>query len=265
LDKSLLGYATAAVAAGVGVLALTHPAEAKIHYTPSNIPIPFNTTVQLDLNHDGIPDFTVTNFSNTSAIRGGIHRGVRPRGHALRRPPTGDGVRPPASFGQFGLTVAPAQPGNGIGAITSFIGGQWAAELQPDRFISSFRVFADSKVGMDFWAFSRTISGTVQGPWQDNKGGFLALKFVVSGKTYFGWAHISTPAGFPFETPAITGYAFEDEPNTGLLTGDRGPVENSAPSNPAALPASEPQPATLGALALGARGLALWRRPEGMN
>ena len=66
INQRLLGYATAATAAGVGVLALAQPAEAKIVYTPVNIPITLNgPAVQVDLNHDGIIDFSFINFSGS--------------------------------------------------------------------------------------------------------------------------------------------------------------------------------------------------------
>jgi len=59
LDKHLLAYMTAAGAAGVGVLAMTQPAEAKVVYTPADQSIVVNDG-RLDLNNDGIPDFEFT-------------------------------------------------------------------------------------------------------------------------------------------------------------------------------------------------------------
>jgi hypothetical protein len=60
LDKQLLAYATAATAAGIGLLA--QPAEAKIVYTAANTTIQGNGgNLNLDLNNDGIADFTIFN------------------------------------------------------------------------------------------------------------------------------------------------------------------------------------------------------------
>jgi hypothetical protein len=56
LNKRLLNYVTAAGAAGVSVLAMTQPANAKVVYTPANRIVSFNGS-HLDLNNDGIPDF----------------------------------------------------------------------------------------------------------------------------------------------------------------------------------------------------------------
>jgi hypothetical protein len=56
LDKRLLAYAAAAGAAGVSLLAMTQPANAKVVYTPADKTILFNG-MHIDLNNDGIPDF----------------------------------------------------------------------------------------------------------------------------------------------------------------------------------------------------------------
>ena len=58
LDKNLMSYAVAAGAAGVGLLALAQPAEAKIVFTPAHKSIGVSTLI--DLNHDGINDFNCT-------------------------------------------------------------------------------------------------------------------------------------------------------------------------------------------------------------
>ena len=52
-------FAGAAVVAVVSVLALTQPSEAKIVYTHANVVINFNEFYNLDLNHDGVTDFTI--------------------------------------------------------------------------------------------------------------------------------------------------------------------------------------------------------------
>jgi len=56
LDKRLLAYMATAGAAGVSVLAMTQPANARVVYTPADRTVEFNG-MHLDLNNDGIPDF----------------------------------------------------------------------------------------------------------------------------------------------------------------------------------------------------------------
>jgi hypothetical protein len=55
LDKRLLAYMASAGAAGVGVLAMAKPANAKVVYTAANRSILSDS--RLDLNNDGIPDY----------------------------------------------------------------------------------------------------------------------------------------------------------------------------------------------------------------
>lgn len=55
LNKNLLSYVATAGAAGVGMLAMTQSADAKVVYTPTNQAITSGS--RLDLNHDGTPDF----------------------------------------------------------------------------------------------------------------------------------------------------------------------------------------------------------------
>jgi hypothetical protein len=57
LEKRLLAYMAAAGAAGVSVLAMTQPANAKVVYTPANRAVTWHGNDYLDLNNDGIPDF----------------------------------------------------------------------------------------------------------------------------------------------------------------------------------------------------------------
>ena len=252
LDKRLLAYATAAAAAGVGLLALAQPAEAKIVFTPSKMPITFGAgPVDFDLNHDGIADFAlsfscVNNFCFTSM--GGI------RHH-------------PSDINQFELAVIPAQASNQVNAINSMInstrGIECAKELGKGHTIGFGKHFQGGKLPL-FEVFS---VGSVSGfpaycQWRNhsgktNIGGFLGLKFVVSGQTYYGWAHVTLGVGAT--GVFLTGYAYEDTPNTPILTGATSRPDQAV-SNPPVLPA--PQPASLGLLAQGALSLAIWRRPE---
>src|SRR5262249_7502589 len=56
-------YALVLGAVGFGLLALTPLVEAKIVYTPKNVNIVSNHSYNLDLNHDGVADFTISNSS----------------------------------------------------------------------------------------------------------------------------------------------------------------------------------------------------------
>jgi hypothetical protein len=62
-EKKLTAYVAAASAAGVGALALAQPAQAKVVYTFANVTIGRGTTLPLDLNHDGVNDFSFSHFA----------------------------------------------------------------------------------------------------------------------------------------------------------------------------------------------------------
>jgi len=247
LDKRLLNYATAASAAGVGLLAITQSAEAKVIYTPTNRPITVNGPyVQLDVNNDGVADFSFYNVQTSGAARGPNHRASRA----------------PLGFYDHAIVAIPTQSSNEVGAITSFGKAVCAAELSKGRVIGANKNFQPGRLDLFADAGDYTSPGSAACPWRgrNNTGGFLALKFVAGGNTYFGWARIALNT----TSPIITGYAYEDAPGQSIKAGATGgPGEKSDASQAPALP--PPQPASLGALASGASGLALWRRPEEMN
>lgn len=256
LNQRLLGYATAATAAGVGALALAQPAEAKIIYTAANIPITVNgSPVQLDLNHDGIIDFSFINFSGLGIC---TERKVR-HGAKVGHPNT------LTCFIDY-LKVVPAQAGNAIGSSQSFNGAQCAAELRAGHTIESGRKFDAFNAYMFQSAFG-TYNGSIVENIQNclwkgkrNLGGWLGLQFMAGGQTFYGWARVAlTRSG-----PVLQGYAYEDTPNQPIGAGDTGGAKADA-SHPSDIPTPVAQPATLGWLANGASGLNAWRRREELN
>lgn len=243
LDKALFGYAAAAGAAGVGVLALAQPVEAKIIFTPSDIPIIQNGgPVQIDLNHDGTPDFSLYSVCFGAACSGNA-------AHHLRSP---------SGFTAFALTVSALQPSDGVAAIT-FQGKECAAEAGKGHKVGPGLNFQGGSLALDKGSFSSGFA-RASCEWEEganNLAGFLGLKFVVNGQTYYGWAHLTFKDG-----PTLRGFAYDDTPNTPILTGaTSGPVEKSA-VDPLIPFSTAPALPSLGLLAKGAPGLAVWRRPE---
>ena len=57
LDHRLNLYSLAASAAGVSLLALVSPAQARIVFTPAHIKLTPNHKLAIDFNHDGVKDF----------------------------------------------------------------------------------------------------------------------------------------------------------------------------------------------------------------
>jgi hypothetical protein len=240
LSHRLSAYTLAAGAAGVGVLALAHPAEAKIIYNPANIPIIQNGgPVQLDLNHDGVDDFLFTDVYTTDRKKGGI--------------------RGPEGYHQSSMNVAPLQQSNRIVA-TKFKSYYEAAALHKGKTVGPNSPFEPGNSQLEMWACAGgTSGGGCGGAWLGVKQAYLGLKFVIKGKIHYGWAHIR----FAGETnPTIVGYAYETIPNKPIVTGDtKGPSKNLKQVG-AAFTAPTRQPASIGVLAMGAPGLSIWRRKE---
>jgi hypothetical protein len=230
-------YALAASAAGVGMLALAQPSQAKIVYTPANIQINVGGgLVYLDLNNDGVNDFQ---FYDVFSVQ-------------LR------GASDAHSFSY--LTVAPVQKSNRVYAVKSN-GGLCAAALPKGVKVGPHSPFqpGDSNLGMAF----QSNSGGASCPWRPVMQAYLGVKFVVNGKTHYGWARIkritSKYAGFP---AVITGYAYETIPNKPIIAGKIHAVDDIEQPAAASLTSPAPKPASLGALATGSLGLSIWRRKD---
>jgi hypothetical protein len=246
INQRLDMYALAAAAAGVGILASAYPAEAKIVYTHSNIPITVNgPIVNLDLNHDGIDDFQ-------------FYAGYQGPQSDRRR-----GSFPPEGNHGSNLMVTPAQPSNRVLAVESH-NTLCAAALPRGTKVGPRGPFqpGHSSLIMAF-ATGNSIGGTAFGPWLRVTQAYLGLKFIVNGKVHFGWARIKMVGGTVGFPANITGYAYETIPNKPILTGQtRGRDEIGLNEPHAALTVPTRKPASLGMLAMGAPGLAIWRREE---
>ena len=242
----LNSYALMATAAGVGILALTPAAEAKIVYTPANKNIMPNHTIPLDLNHDGTTDFRLKDMHFTSTV-GFDHTGI--------------------------LSALPARQGNRIEGFSRTV-RHYASALQAGvtigpkgRFTAGPRIMAT--VFSDTGA-RRGLSNSCNGPWSKAANGrYLGLEFLIKGKVHFGWARLNVTCRGTDVLATLTGYAYETIPNKSIIAGKtKGPADQSGEENfgpDASLThpfPDTPQPATLGVLALGTQGVPLWRRKE---
>ena len=231
-------YAVAASAAGVSLLAWAQPVQAKIVYTPAHIPIIQNGgAVEFDLNHDGINDFQLSWVYTTERRR-------RPEG-----------------FFQSSMLVAPAQPSNRV-RISKGKNYIAAAALKKGENVGERSPFEPGNSAMDMWACAGGTSGGCGGFWLGVNQAYLGLKFVIQGETHFGWAHIRK-TGVGVNGPTLVGYAYETVPNRRIITGaTTGSDEVGVEESNATLTPPVREPATLGLLAMGARGLSIWRREE---
>jgi hypothetical protein len=220
-DRRLRAYSVAATSAGVGLLALSYPCEAKIVFTKAHRAINPNTTIKLDLNHDGIPDFSVRDTFSTSFFSSFGRLSALPLGqknqivgHAVSRRAYASALFGGAHVGPKGQFL----PGTGMMAALSFLGG----ERPPG-------------------------SASCTGAWANVTNRYLGLKFVITGKVHFGWARLNVSCSSQGSTitALLTGYAYETVPNQPIVTGREKSKDIS-------------EGATLGQLATGA-GLSPWR------
>jgi len=224
-------YSLTAGAAGVGMLALAQPSEAKVIYTPAHVKFGRNTEFLLDLNHDGITDFhLINNFSNF-----GNRISYRLFVSAYNQPNSIQGVEDAAAL-KVGAQIGPKQHFS------------HRATLMAHFYTSSGQVLTSS------------------GPWKNVKNRYLGLKFSVNGKIHYGWARLSVSVHEQVYgiSGVLTGYAYETIPNKPIITSKtQGTEEGSdGEANPATLDKSTLQSANLGLLAAGAPGLSIWRREE---
>ncbi len=156
-----------------------------IVYTPVSEQIPANGRLKVDLNNDGVSDFT---FVQTYSVFYGQH-----------------GIGPPQPCGAIGaLFLEPKNLGrNGVAN-----GAQegWAAKLSPGTPI-------DSTVSFDH--ASSLLYGFAEGClpphhlpyshgyWQQATG-LLGLEFKMLGQVHYGWARLveGTLTGYAYETVA---------------------------------------------------------------
>jgi hypothetical protein len=231
LNHQLNTYALAAGAAGVGLLALAPPAEAKIIYTQAHAKVVFFQPLPVDLNHDGIADFYLvaeghSNFDKLSACQ---------------------------YLGIFDSSTGCRSSSRGTNAIRTIDskGRKFGAALRYGEKIQRGEQFAKRNVllGGEVWG---TGSDTIwYGPWLNGgkgvKNRYLGLKFKIKGRVHFGWARITVATTSDMWTATLTGYAYETVPGKAIVAGNtKGPDVTTV------------YPASLGHLAAGASAIPAW-------
>lgn len=259
VHQQLNMYALAASAAGVSLLALAQPADGKIVYTHADVILENPASFALDLNHDGIVDFYLD-----------LHRAVRGRGHSA----SFLSICHRLSFSNcesFNSSTAP----NALNAIEIVANKYYrfkAAALRAGAEIQSKVRFRNKKaILMGAGEFYDTSSGKSSTQWiapwvkggKGVKNRYLGLKFVIKGKFHFGWARLTVTTEKNSFKATLTGYAYETIPGKSIIAGQTNGANDSNVEQPdATLTAPTPEPAMLGALAIGAPGLSIRKREE---
>jgi hypothetical protein len=244
INQHLNMYTLTATAAGVGIMALAQPVQAKIIYTPAHVNFTQFPPVTLDVNHDGIGDFVL-------ALGGDASSG----GWAW----------------QYAFVYAPRSNNTDQVVATDKRSYAPAVALRAGARIGPGRLFGNVDILVEHYSYFGKHSS--HSSWKDQwanggkglKDRYLGLKFMINGEVHFGWARVTvTTSGGDF-TATLTGYAYETIANKSIIAGKtKGPSNEAGgeQASAASLAAPAPAHAMLGVLALGAQGLTLWRRKE---
>jgi hypothetical protein len=225
LETRLLGYIAAAGAASVGLMAIAQPAEAKVVYTPlANVPL--TSLSAIDLNGDGVTDVTfIVEESGYGAAQ-------------VIYPAAGNGV-------VFGIL------NHESGALPL----PWLTRIGPQQ---NFSPNQATITGVDG---CHSTCGKF-GVWLHQVDKYVGIKFLISGQTHYGWMRLTVQGAL---SGYASGYAYETVPNKPIIAGvTSGPdvARSAAPATVPLFALPEKQSQSLGMLARGADGVAIWRREE---
>ena len=226
VQRHLNAYALAASAAGVGVLALTQPVEAKIIYTKTHQVLGDRGKLRLDFNRDRITDFTISQRvarASDNPLSGYAFLKVFPAKNTKNQI---WGTKSYSRGGSHRMFSVASALNSGVSI------GPNSVKFQPHHSVMN-----------TYWDDGGpSSSGTVVGQWKKVQNKYLAVKFYgQSGEVHYGWARLS--ADFYQHSATLTGYAYETVPNKPIITGHtKGPDVITL------------DPGSLGGLAAGASG-----------
>jgi hypothetical protein len=242
VHKQLNMYALAAGAAGVSLLALAQPSEAKIVYRPTLVNIPPNTSYKLDLGLGPVPILSIGNFRTFMRSSG-----------------------TPLVYCSARLKAVGNQRGALAGHYAQYAHGghTWVGSaLVSGASIGPKLQFQGAAVMTAFFHRNGTSGVNGFGSWGNVTNRYLGMSFQVNGQVHYGWARLSVRSTYRCRVFAtLTGYAYETVPNKPIIAGQTHGADAKQPA-PASRKTNSSEPATLGVLALGSPGLSIWRREE---
>ena len=133
---------------------------------------------------------------------------------------------------------------NGIAVDTVFAAHafQFGNEIGPNF---KYTAYPDDPI-MATSSVSANGNAAQSGQFIDKTNKFLGLRLSLDGNTYYGWARVDVKTAGAALYVELLDYAYQNTPNMPILAGQ----------------GIQKTEGTLGALAFGADGIALWRKPS---
>jgi hypothetical protein len=178
--------------------ALLQAAKAEIVHTQVNVSIPEGGYYNIDLNHDGITDFT---------LRSPFLQGLCESGDEF----------------SWYLDIVPAN-GSGVATPLAQIGSVYAAALPYGASVDDRLIFISSSAVMAELYWGACGSGSA-GLWLNVPDRYLGLQFrAPDNSIHYGWAKVTTAdyvdqQGHFHSVTILTGYAYETVPGEPILAG----------------------------------------------
>jgi hypothetical protein len=247
LDQRLKMYSLAAAAAGVSLLALAQPAGGEVVVTRTSLPVTgYEGPVYIKMTGEGEANFEIqasTWFSYDGGIGGNLE--VITLNH-------GGVIGGPSRSGSYASKLS---PGATIGPSAQF-SPQKAAIIERSGWVV-------------FYCWPTLGYGVCEGypvyygQWAGTANGYLGVRFLLDNQIHYGWIRL-TVESIEHGRARITAYAYETEPDTPIVAGPP-TSDNDAATQDGATPESQNVgnvplvSPSLGMLASGSNGLALWR------
>ena len=194
-----LGSITRVFGVAVAIAAaFSLPLSAEVLYHSVVVSIPINGYYNIDLNQDGITDFTLRSALLQDYCQ------------------NGDGY-------VWSLTVTPAT-GNAVETAAQRVGSNNASALAQGAPVNSAQNFYPSTALMAELAWGN-CGIVATGQWLNVGNRYLGLKFLgPDNQIHYGWANVSVvayvdPHGHPRTNVILSGFAYETVPGQQILTG----------------------------------------------
>jgi hypothetical protein len=234
LDQRLTAYTLAAGAAGVVVIACAPPAEAAPVCKTLSATLYRTMTYSFNPAHQAIAPFDLAQtFNEVSSLTFSIRNR---------------------------LFFTP----NSRGANAVLATNGWPADLQAGAKIGpadNFGKGGSYGLMFNYGPGSSATRGHHKGNLQFNATTYIGFKFLIAGKTHYGWLRLETKLLDNTPYTYVQQYGFETVADTAILAGSCGTGQSASDATSAGkMSDNDPSQGSLGALALGAQGIPLWRR-----